>query len=58
MSVLSWVKLTVCLWLLRKAVRLAGWLLDAAGDRRVARPDRPLGPRAPARTVTGLTGGT
>ena len=30
MSVLSWIKLTVCLWLLRKAVRLAGWLLLAA----------------------------
>jgi hypothetical protein len=30
MSVWSWVKLTVCLWLLRKAFKLAGWLLVAA----------------------------
>jgi len=30
MSVWSWLKLTVCLWLLRKAVRAAGWLLLAA----------------------------
>jgi hypothetical protein len=28
-SVLSWVKLTVCLWLLRKAVKATGWLLLA-----------------------------
>ena len=30
MSVWSWLKLTVCLWLLRKLVKLAGWLLLAA----------------------------
>src|SRR5689334_14866383 len=30
MSVLAWVKLTVCLWLLRKAVKVAWWLLLAA----------------------------
>jgi hypothetical protein len=30
MSVWSWVKLTVCLWLLRKAFKAAGWLLLAA----------------------------
>ena len=30
MSVLSWIKLSVCLWLLRKAVKLTGWLLLAA----------------------------
>ena len=30
MSVLSWVRLTVCLWLLRKAVKVAKWLLIAA----------------------------
>ncbi len=30
MSVLSWIKLMVCLWLLRKAVKLTGWLLLAA----------------------------
>jgi hypothetical protein len=30
MSVMSWLKLAVCLWLLRRAVRLAGWLLLAA----------------------------
>jgi hypothetical protein len=30
MSVLSWIKLTVCLWLLRKAVKLTGWLLLTA----------------------------
>jgi hypothetical protein len=30
MSVWSWLKLTVCLWLLRKMVKLAGWLLLAA----------------------------
>jgi hypothetical protein len=30
MSVLAWVKLTVCLWLLRKMVKLTGWLLLAA----------------------------
>jgi hypothetical protein len=29
MSVWSWLKLTVCLWLLRKAVKAAGWLLLA-----------------------------
>jgi len=29
MSVWSWVKLTVCLWLLRKAFKAAGWLLLA-----------------------------
>ena len=27
---LGWLKLTVCLWLLRKMVKLAGWLLLAA----------------------------
>jgi hypothetical protein len=27
MTVLSWIKLTVCLWLLRWAVKIAGWLL-------------------------------
>ncbi|HEV3292808.1 MAG TPA: DUF87 domain-containing protein, partial [Streptosporangiaceae bacterium] len=31
MSVLTWVKLTVCLWLLRKAVKIIGWLLLVAG---------------------------
>jgi len=30
MSVWSWVKFTVCLWLLRKAFKAAGWLLLAA----------------------------
>jgi hypothetical protein len=30
MSVWSWLKLAVCLWLLRKAVRVAGWLLLVA----------------------------
>ena len=30
MSVLSWLRLAVCLWLLRRAARLAGWLLLAA----------------------------
>ena len=30
MTVWSWLKLTVCLWLLRKAVKAAGWLLLAA----------------------------
>ena len=30
MSVLAWVKLTVCLWLLRKMVKVTGWLLLAA----------------------------
>ena len=30
MSVWSWLKLTVCLWLLRKLVKLTGWLLLAA----------------------------
>ena len=30
MSVWSWLKLTVCLWLLRKAVKAAGWLLGFA----------------------------
>ena len=30
MSVWSWLRLTVCLWLLRKLVKLAGWLLLAA----------------------------
>jgi hypothetical protein len=30
MSVWAWLKLTACLWLLRKAVRLGGWLLAAA----------------------------
>ena len=30
MSVWSWLKLTVCLWLLRKAVKAAGWLLTFA----------------------------
>jgi len=30
MSVWSWLKLTACLWLLRKAVKAAGWLLLAA----------------------------
>ena len=29
MTVMSWLKLTVCLWLLRKAVKAAGWLLLA-----------------------------
>ncbi len=29
MSVWSWLKLTVCLWLIRKAVRITGWLLLA-----------------------------
>ena len=27
MSVWSWLKLTACLWLLRKMVKVAGWLL-------------------------------
>jgi len=27
MTVFSWIRLTVCLWLLRKAVKGAGWLL-------------------------------
>ena len=30
MTVWTWVKLTVCLWLLRRAVKAAGWLLLAA----------------------------
>jgi hypothetical protein len=30
MSVLSWLKVAVCLWLLRKAVKVAKWLLIAA----------------------------
>ena len=30
MSVWSWLKLTVCLWLLRKMVKVAGWLLLVA----------------------------
>ena len=30
MSVWTWVKLTVCLWLIRKAFKAAGWLLLAA----------------------------
>ena len=30
MSVLSWVRVVVCLWLLRKAVKVAKWLLIAA----------------------------
>jgi hypothetical protein len=30
MSVWSWLKLTVCLWLLRRLVKLTGWLLLAA----------------------------
>ena len=30
MSVWSWLKLTVCLWLLRKAVKATGWLLAFA----------------------------
>ena len=30
MSVWSWVKLTVCLWLLRKMIKVSGWLLLAA----------------------------
>ncbi len=30
MSVWSWLKLTVCLWLLRKMIKAAGWLLLAA----------------------------
>jgi hypothetical protein len=30
MSVWSWLKLAVCLWLLRKAVKVTGWLLLAA----------------------------
>ncbi len=30
MSVWSWLKLTVCLWLLRKMVKVMGWLLLAA----------------------------
>ena len=27
MSVWSWIRLTVCLWLLRKMIKAAGWLL-------------------------------
>jgi hypothetical protein len=27
MTVPSWLKLTICLWLLRKAGKAAGWLL-------------------------------
>ena len=30
MSVWSWLKLTVCLWLLRKMIKAGGWLLLAA----------------------------
>ena len=30
MSVWSWLKLTVCLWLLRKMIKVTGWLLLAA----------------------------
>ena len=30
MSVWAWLKLTVCLWLLRKMIKLTGWLLLAA----------------------------
>ena len=30
MSVWSWLKLTVCLWLLRKMIKASGWLLLAA----------------------------
>ncbi len=30
MSVWSWIKLTVCLWLLRKMIKAGGWLLLAA----------------------------
>ena len=30
MSVWAWLKLTVCLWLLRKIIKAGGWLLLAA----------------------------
>ena len=30
MSVWAWLKLTVCLWLLRKMIKVTGWLLLAA----------------------------
>ena len=30
MTVWTWVKLSVCLWLIRKALKAAGWLLLAA----------------------------
>ena len=30
MSVWSWVRLTVCLWLLRKMIKVTGWVLVAA----------------------------
>ena len=30
MSVWAWLKLTVCLWLLRKMIKAGGWLLLAA----------------------------
>ena len=29
MTVMAWLRLTVCLWLLRKTARAAGWLLLA-----------------------------
>ena len=45
MSVLSWVKVALCLWLLRKAVKIAKWLLI------VAVPLMASGGRIPAGTI-------
>ena len=38
MSVLSWIKLSVCLWLLRKAAKLTGW--GCCSPRPPSRPGR------------------
>ena len=49
MSVWSWLKLTVSLWLLRKAFKLTGWVLLAAAARRRVAGDAGGGRRVPSR---------
>ena len=57
MTVMSWLRFTVCLWLLRKAVKAAGWLLLAAAGRRAVAGHRRDGGRVPRRVAARLAAG-
>ena len=57
MSVWSWLKLTVCLWLLRKMIKVGGWLLLAAARHRGVAGDAGRGDRVWRGVAAGLAAG-
>ena len=57
MSAWSWLKLTVCLWLLRKAVRIVRWLLLVVAAARGVAGDAGRGGRVRGGVAARLAGG-